>query len=183
MAGWVPGITRLGVPDLYLADGSTGIGNSVGEATALPSSIASAATWDLNSAYKYGQVIASEMRALGINVNLGGNVNLTGREPRGGRTFETKGEDPILAGRITAAHLRAIQDQYVMAGIKHYALNDVETGRTTVNILINERAARESDLLAFEIGIKDSNVQSVMCSYNLVNGDYGCENSFLLNTV
>jgi beta-glucosidase len=181
--GWVPGITRLGIPDLYMADGSTGIGNSVGEATALPSSIASAATWDLTSAYKYGQVIGSEMRAFGINVNLGGNVNLTGREPRDGRTFETKGEDPILAGRITAAHLKAIQDQYVMAGIKHYAFNDVETGRTTANVLIGERAARESDLLAFEIGIKDSNVQSVMCSYNLVNGDYGCENSFLLNTV
>jgi beta-glucosidase len=182
-AGYVPGIARLGVPDLYLADGSTGIGNSVGEATALPSSIASAATWDLNSAYKYGHVIGTEMRALGINVNLGGNVNLTGREPRDGRTFETKGEDPILAGRINAAHLKAIQDQNVMAGIKHYAFNDVETGRTTANVLINERAARESDLLAFEIGIKDSNVQSVMCSYNLVNGDYGCENSFLLNTV
>ena len=182
-AGVVPGISRLGIPDLYLADGSTGIGNNVGEATALPSSIASAATWDLASAYKYGQVIGSEMRALGINVNLGGNVNLTGREPRNGRTFETKGEDPILAGRINAAHLKAIQDQFVMAGIKHYAFNDVETGRTTVNVIIDERAARESDLLAFEIGIKDSNVQSVMCSYNLFNGDYGCENAFLLNTV
>ena len=181
--GVVPGISRLGIPDLYLADGSTGVGNTVGQATALPSSIASAATWDLASAYKYGQVIGSEMRALGINVNLGGNVNLTGREPRDGRTFETKGEDPILAGRINAAHLKAIQDQFVMAGIKHYAFNDVETGRTTVNVVIDERAARESDLLAFEIGIKDSNVQSVMCSYNLFNGDYGCENAFLLNTV
>jgi beta-glucosidase len=181
--GWVPGITRLGIPPLYLADGSVGVGNSVGEATALPSSLASAAAWDLDLAYEYGKVIGTEMRALGINVNLGGNVNLTAREPRGGRTFETKGEDPIFAGRITAAHLKAIQDQHVMAGIKHYAFNDVETGRMSVNVLIDDRAARESDLLAFEIGLKDSGVQSVMCSYNLLNGDYGCENSYLLNTV
>jgi len=181
--GWIPGITRLNIPDLYFADGSVGVGNGVGPATALPSSIASAATWDLNEASKYGQVIGSEMRAFGVNVNLGGNVNLTGREPRDGRTFETKGEDPMLAGKITAAHLTAIQAQYVIAGIKHYALNDQETGRTTADIQIDDRSARESDLLAYEIGIKDSNVQSVMCSYNLLNSTYACENSYLLNTV
>lgn len=181
--GWVPGIPRLGIPDQNLADGSVGVGNSVGQVTALPSSIASAASWDLDEAYKYGAVIGKEMRALGQNVNLGGNINLTGREPRDGRTFETKGEDPVLAGRITAAHLRGIQDQHVIAGIKHYAFNDQETGRTFANVVIDERPARESDLLAFEIGIKDSNVQSVMCSYNLVNGIWACSNNHLLNDV
>jgi beta-glucosidase len=181
--GWNPSIPRLGIPDLYMADGSVGIGNNVGQATALPSSIASAATWDLAQAYKYGQVIGAESRAFGINVNLGGNVNLSGREPRNGRTFETKGEDPILAGKINAAHLKAIQDQFVIAGAKHFALNDQETGRTTANVGIDERSARESDLLAFEISIKDSGAQSVMCSYNLINGSYGCENAFLLNTL
>jgi len=182
-AGWVPGISRLNIPDLYLADGSVGVGNAVGQATALPSSIASAASWDTNEAYKYGQVIGKESRAFGINVNLGGNINLTGREPRGGRTFETKGEDPILAGKITAAHLKAIRDQFVIAGIKHFALNDQETGRTTANVIIDDRSARESDLLAFEVGAKDSGVQSVMCAYNLVNGPWACENSYLLNSV
>jgi len=108
---------------------------------------------------------------------------MTGREPRDGRTFETKGEDPILAGRINAAHIQAIRDQYVLAGIKHFALNDQETGRFTVNVQIDDRSARESDLLAFEIGVKDSGVQSVMCSYNLINDLWGCENSYLLNTV
>ena len=181
--GWIPGITRLGISDLYFADGSVGVGNAVGQATALPSSIASAATWDLNEAYKYGQVIGAELSDFGINVNLGGNVNLAGREPRNGRTFENKGEDPILAGRITAAHLKAIQDQHVIAGIKHFAFNDQETGRFTANVVIDERSARESDLLAFEIAAEDSGVQSVMCSYNLVNGIYSCENAFLLNTV
>jgi len=116
-------------------------------------------------------------------VNLGGNVNMTGREPRDGRTFETKGEDPILAGRINAAHLKAIRAQFVLAGIKHYALNDQETGRTTADVQLDDRSARESDLLAFEIGVKDSGVQSVMCSYNLLNEVHSCENSYLLNTV
>ena len=176
--GWVPGIPRLGIPDLLYADLST-----VAPATALPSSIASAASWDLGEAYKYGQVIGREMNAFGMNVHLGGNVNLTAREPRDGRTFETKGEDPILAGRITAAHLRAIQDQFVIAGVKHYAFNDQETARTISNAVIDERSARESDLLAFEIALKDSNAQMVMCAYNLVNGSYSCENDHLLNGV
>jgi beta-glucosidase len=182
-AGWVPGIPRLRIPALYLADGSVGVGNSVGPATALPSSIASAASWDTNEAAKYGTVIGTELSDYGINVNLGGNVNLIGREPRDGRIFETKGEDPILAGKITAAHINAIQAQHIIGGIKHFAFNDQETGRTTANAIIDERGGRESDLLAFEIGVKDSNVQSVMCSYNLTNGQYDCENDHLLNDV
>jgi beta-glucosidase len=189
VGGYIPGIARLNIPALYFADGSVGAANSVGQATALPSSIASTASWDLDEAYKYGSVIGSDLRALGINVNLGGNVNLIGREPRDGRTFETKGEDPILAGKVTAAHIRAIQDQHILGGIKHFALNDQETGRTLANVIVDERSARESDLLAFEIGIKDSGVQSVMCSYNLVqwgvsgSGAYSCENAHLLNDI
>jgi beta-glucosidase len=182
-AGWVPGNTRLGIPALYLADGSVGVGNGVGVATALPSSLANAASWDTAEATKYGTVIGSELADYGVNVNLGGNVNLIGREPRDGRTFETKGEDPILAGKITAAHINAIQVQHVIGGIKHFSFNDQESGRGTANAIIDERSGRESDLLAFEIGVKDSNVQSVMCSYNLTNGEYDCENSHLLNDV
>jgi len=179
-AGYVPGIPALNIPTLYLADGSVGVGNGVGPATALPSSIASAASWDTAEATKYGNIIGSELADYGINVNLGGNINLTGREPRDGRTFETKGEDPILAGKIAAAHLNAIQAQHIVADIKHFAFNDQESGRSTANVLIDDRGGRESDLLAFEIGIKDSNVQSVMCSYNLTNSIYDCENPTLL---
>jgi beta-glucosidase len=182
-AGYIAGIQSLGIPALYFGDGSVGVANSIGPATALPSSIASAASWDTNEAAKYGTIIGSELADYGINVNLGGNINLTGREPRDGRTFETKGEDPILAGKITAAHLTAIQAQHVMAGIKHFAFNDQETGRTTAIAIIDDRGGRESDLLAFEIGVKDSNVQSVMCAYNLTNSVYDCENSYLLNQV
>jgi beta-glucosidase len=180
--GYIPGIPRLGIPDLYFNDGSVGVANSQAPATALPSAIASAATWDTNLAYSYGQVIGAEMKAYGLNVNLGGNVNLN-REPRDGRTFEAKGEDPILAGKINAAHLRAIQDQQVVGCIKHYAFNDQETGRTTANAIIDERSGRETDLLAFEIGVRDANVQSVMCSYNLLNGTYACENAHLLSDI
>jgi beta-glucosidase len=181
--GWVPAIPRLGIPALYLADGSVGVSYGVGPATALPSAIASAASWDLNEAAKYGDVIGTELADYGINVNLGGNVNLTGRDPRDGRTFETKGEDPILAGKINAAHIAAIQAHRIIGGIKHFSFNDQESGRTTANVIIDERSARESDLLAFEIGVKDANVQSVMCSYNLTNGQYNCEDNHLLNGI
>ena len=179
----VPGIPRLGIPSLYFADGSVGISDLVGLATALPSSLANAASWDVSEAYKYGDVIGTEAADYGENVNLGGNINLTGREPRDGRTSETKGEDPILAGKIAAAQLTAIQAHHVIADIKHFAFNDQETGRSTANSIIDERGGRESDLLAFEIGIKDSNTQSVMCSYNLTNGRYDCENPHLLDDV
>jgi len=141
-AGYIPGIPRLGIPDLYLVDGSVGVGNSTGQSTALPSSTASAASWNLDEAYKYGSVIGSDMRAHGVNINLGGNINLIGREPRDGRTFETKSEDPILAGKITAAHLRGIQDHHILGCIKHFALNDQETGRGLANAIIDERSAR-----------------------------------------
>jgi len=181
-AEYVPGIPRLGIPDLLYSDGPVGAYSTLGPATALPSSIASAASWDLDEAYKYGQVIGAQVSAYGINAWLGGNVNLD-REPRDGRTFETAGEDPLLAGSIKAAHLRAVQDQHLIGTAKHYAFNDQETGRLTSNAVIGERAARESDLLAFEIAVKDSNAQSVMCAYNLVNGGYACQNDHLLNGV
>jgi beta-glucosidase len=181
--GYIPGIAALGIPALYFVDGSLGLADSSAPATALPSALASAASWDTDLAYKFGSVIGAETAAYGLNVNLGGNINLIGREPRDGRTFETKGEDPILAGKITAAHIRAIQDKHVIGGAKHYALNDQETGRPLADVQIDERGARESDLLAFEIAIKDSNAQSVMCSYNLVNDVWACENPHLLTDV
>jgi beta-glucosidase len=180
---WVPGITRLGIPDQLAADGPAGLGDNVGQATALPSPLASAASWDLNEAYKYGQVIGLETRAFGLNISLGGNVNLIGREPRDGRTFETGGEDPFLSGEINARHLLGVQDQYVVAGVKHYALNDQETGRTQADSVIDERSERESDLLAFEVALADSNAQMTMCAYDLVNGAYSCQNDHLLNGV
>ena len=181
-AGYVPGIPRLGIPALQMSDAAYGVrvsGENGRYSTALPSDIAGAATWDLAGAYEYGALIGRELRAQGYNMGLGGGVNLT-REPRDGRTFEYMGEDPILAGKMVASAIQGLQDQHVIGDIKHYALNDQESGRNAVNVNIDKRASRESDLLAFEIGVLDSNVGAVMCSYNRVNGDYACENKYLL---
>ena len=184
-AGYVVGVPRLGIPDIQMSDAAYGVRSS-GEngrySTALPDNLASAASWDLDAAYEYGALIGRELRAQGYNMSLGGGVNLT-REPRNGRTFEYLGEDPILAGKMVGAVMKGLQAQHVIGDIKHYALNDQESGRNAVNVNIDKRSMRESDLLAFEIGLRDSNAAAVMCSYNRVNGDYACENKYLLTDV
>ena len=184
-AGYVPGIPRLGIPAIQMSDAAYGVRSS-GEngrySTALPADVAGAASWDPAAAYEYGALIGRELRAQGYNMSLGGGVNLT-REPRDGRTFEYLGEDPVLAGEMVASVMKGLQAQHVIGDIKHYALNDQESGRNAVNVNIDERAARESDLLAFEIALHDADIAAVMCSYNRVNGDYACENKYLLNDV
>ncbi len=181
-AGYVVGIPRLGIPGIQMSDAAYGIRSS-GEngrySTALPADLAAAASWDLDAAHEYGALIGRELRAQGYNMTLGGGVNLT-REPRNGRTFEYLGEDPVLAGKLVASVMKGLQGEHVIGDIKHYALNDQESGRNAVNVNIDKRAARESDLLAFEIGLQDSDIAAVMCSYNRVNGDYACENKYLL---
>jgi beta-glucosidase len=181
-AGYVVGVPRLGIPDIQMSDAAYGVRQS-GEngrySTALPSNVGAAASWDLKAAYEYGALIGKELRDQGYNMSLGGGVNIT-REPRNGRTFEYMGEDPILAGSMVAQLIKGTQSQHVISDIKHYALNDQESGRNAVNVNIDKRSMRESDLLAFEIGVHDGNPSAVMCSYNRVNGDYACENSYLL---
>jgi beta-glucosidase len=184
-AGFIPGIPRLGIPDLQMADAAVGVTRSAlfgRYSTALPSCVAEAASWNLDLAREYGALIARELRDQGYNMSLGGGVNLA-REPRNGRIFEYKGEDPVLAGRLVGAEMKALQEQGIVGDIKHYALNDQESGRSYVNVKVDKRAIRESDLLAFEIGVKESGAGAVMCSYNLLNGDYACENSYLLTDV
>ena len=110
-------------------------------------------------------------------MTLGGGVNLA-REPRNGRTFEYAGEDPLLAGTMVGNLMKCEQAQHVVGDIKHYALNDQETGRLFVNSIISKRAMQESDLLAFHIAISIANPGAVMCSYNRINGDFACENSY-----
>ena len=184
-AGYVAGIPRLEIPGIQMSDAAYGVrmsGVNGRYSTALPSDIAGAASWDLHGAWEYGALIGRELRAQGYNMTLGGGVNLT-REPRNGRTFEYMGEDPVLAGKMVGAAIRGLQAEHVIGDIKHYALNDQESGRNAVNVNIDQRAARESDLLAFEIGIQEGDPAAVMCSYNRVNGDYACENKYLLTDV
>jgi beta-glucosidase len=184
-AGYVVGVPRLGIPDIQMSDAAYGVRQS-GEngrySTALPSNLGAAASWDLDAAREYGALIGRELRAQGYNMSLGGGVNLA-REPRNGRTFEYMGEDPILAGNMVGSLIRGTQAQHVMGDIKHYALNDQESGRNAVNVNIDQRSMRETDLLAFEIGVHVANPAAVMCSYNRVNGDYACENRYLLTDV
>jgi beta-glucosidase len=150
--------------------------------TALPANVAAAASWDREAAFEYGALIGRELRAQGYNMSLGGGVDLT-REPRNGRTFEYLGEDPVLAGTLVARLIEGTQSAHVIGDIKHYALNDQESGRGSVNINISKRAARESDLLAFEIGVTEGHPAAVMCSYNRINGDFACENKWVLTDV
>ncbi len=184
-AGFVFGAARLGIPMIQISDAAYGVRSS-GEngrySTALPSNLASASSWDPKAACEYGALIGRELRAQGYNMTLGGGVNLT-REPRNGRTFEYMGEDPILAGTLVGNRISCEQAQHVIGDTKHYAVNDQESGRNEVNSIISKRAMRESDLLAFEIDIKIANPAAVMCSYNAVNGDFACENKYLLTDV
>ncbi len=184
-AGWVPGIPRLGIPDVNMADSAVGVTRGDTESrysTLLPSALGAAASWNAELALLYGQVIGRELRDQGYNMSIGGGVNIT-REPRNGRNFEYAGEDPILAGTTVGTLMKGVQSQQIMGDLKHYALNDQENGRNTANALIDKRSMRESDLLAFQIAYKISDAAGFMCGYNLVNGDWDCENDYLLNQV
>ena len=184
-AGFVLGLQRLGLPFIQMSDAAYGVRSSAENgrySTALPSPLASAASWDPQAACEYGALIGRELRAQGFNMTLGGGVNLT-REPRNGRTFEYMGEDPVLAGTLVGNRIKCEQGQNVIGDIKHYAVNDQESGRNEVDSIIGKRAMRESDLLAFEIGIAIGQPGAVMCSYNSVNGDFACENKYLLTDV
>jgi len=186
-AGYVPGIPRLGIPAQYQTDAGVGVATQGGasvkrERTSLPSGILTAATWNPDIAFNGGRMIGSEARASGFNVMLAGGVNLA-RDPRNGRNFEYGGEDPLLAGTIVGSEIAGIQSNHIISTTKHYALNDLEVGRKGHDAQIDPAAARMSDLLAFQFAIERGDPGSVMCSYNKVNGDFACENDWLLNKV
>jgi len=186
-AGYVPPIPRLGIPALQESDAGLGVASSDrmrpgDDATPLPAGPVTAATWDPQIAYRGGAMIGSEAHSKGFNVLLAGGINLM-REPRNGRNFEYAGEDPLLAGSIVGEAIRGVESQHVISTIKHFALNNQETGRNTISVQMGEQAMRESDLLAFELAIERGKPGSVMCSYNKLNGDWACENNYLLNQV
>jgi beta-glucosidase len=186
-AGYIPGIPRLGIPAQWQTDAGVGVATQGGAAkkrgrTALPSGLATTASWDTDLAHAGGAMIGAEARASGFNVMLAGGVDLM-REPRNGRNFEYGGEDPLLAGTMVGAQIAGIQSNKIISTVKHYAINDQETDRDTGNSIIDPVAARTSDLLAFQIAIEKGDPGSVMCSYNRVNGTHACENPWLLTDV
>lgn len=187
-SGYVPGIPQLGIPALQETDASLGIVNLGGMlrpgdvATALPSSLTLGASFDPRVAYAAGAMVAREAWHKGLNVLLGPGMDLV-RDPRGGRNFEYLSEDPLLTGTLAAQYVRGVQDQHVVAVVKHFAMNDQETGRGWANAVISDSAMRESDLLAFELAVEKGDPGAVMCAYNLVNGTYSCGNRYLLTEV
>ncbi len=185
-AGYVPGIPRLGIPALRETDAGLGVawvdGLQHDGATAMPSALALAASFDPALAYQQGATIGREAALKGFNVLLAGGVNLT-REPRNGRNFEYLGEDPLLAGTLAGEAIRGIQDQHVISTIKHFAVNDQETGRSLLTVSAPWPALRDSDLRAFQIAIARGQPGAVMCAYNRLNGPYACENPTLLRDI
>ncbi|OWQ99974.1 glycosyl hydrolase [Sphingopyxis witflariensis] len=186
-AGYVAGVPRLGIPSQRATDASLGVTNPFGvrkgdTATALPAGLAIGATFNPELAFAGAHLVASEARAKGFNVLLGGGINLV-RDPRNGRNFEYISEDPLLSGVMGAEAVRGAQSAGVVSTVKHFSLNSNETNRHTWNAEIDDAPHRESDLLAFQIAIERGRPGSVMCAYNLVNGEKACGNDHLINTV
>ncbi|MEU6880004.1 glycoside hydrolase family 3 N-terminal domain-containing protein [Streptomyces sp. NPDC046712] len=179
-AGYVPGVARLGIPALRLADGPAGV-RVKRAATALPAPVMLAATFDPGLARAYGRVIGREGRALGQDVLLSPMVNLI-RTPYAGRNFETFSEDPLLSADLVAEEIRGIQAEGLIATVKHFALNNQETYRTSIDVRADEQTLHETELRGFEAAVA-AGAGAVMAAYNKVDGVYAAENAALLTDV
>ncbi|MGW0767475.1 beta-glucosidase [Streptomyces sp. NPDC002676] len=179
-AGYVPGVPRLGIPPLRLADGPAGV-RITRHATALPAPVLLASAFDPELARRYGSVIGREGRALGQDVLLSPMVNLI-RTPYAGRNFETFGEDPLLAADLVAAEIEGIQGEGLIATVKHFALNNQEKNRTSIDVRADEQTMHELELRGFEAAVR-AGTGAVMGAYNKVNGTYACENRTLLTDI
>ena len=187
------GVPRLGIQDIKYADGPFGVREEVGDgfrpkgwsldsATYFPTGSALAATWSPELAYAYGNSIGVEARLRGKDIMLGPAINIQ-RLPVGGRTYEYFSEDPVLAAALAVQYTIGMQDAGTAACVKHYALNNQETNRGTVNVIIDERTMREIYLKPFEDAVVKGGAMSVMPAYNKVNGYYGTENFVLNNEI
>jgi beta-glucosidase len=181
----------LGIPEIIMSDGPHGvrrvpdvntIANKSFPATCFPTASCLASTWDLNLMYKMGQALGEECIALNVDVLLGPGVNMK-RSPLNGRNFEYFSEDPYQAGEMSASLINGIQDKGVGTSLKHYAANNQEFQRFSINAIIDERTLREIYLPAFEKAVKQAKPWTVMCAYNKLNGEYGSENHYLMTDI
>lgn len=182
-------IERLGIPSLMLADGPHGLRKEAGgsgqiglaesvPATCFPTASALAATWNRELVYRVGKALGEECRQEKVGVILGPGVNIK-RSPLCGRNFEYFSEDPHLTGEIAQSYIRGVQSQGIGTSLKHYAVNNQETRRMTINAVVDQRALHEIYLRGFEIAVQESQPWTVMGAYNRVNGSYCCEHPCL----
>jgi beta-glucosidase len=176
-------VPRLGIPALRFADGPNGVRSTRGDAaTAFPTGVAMAATWNPELITRVAAAIGREARALGVHVLLGPNVNIQ-RNPLAGRNFETYSEDPLLSGSIGSAFVRGLQSEGVGACVKHFVANEQERQRRIGSSNVDERTLREIYLLPFEMIVRQAQPWTMMSSYNRLNGTFMSENRQLLTDV
>lgn len=184
-------IRRLNINSIKMSDGPHGLRvqkkgndnlgiNASEKAICFPSGSTLANTWDKRLAYKMGKSLGEEANSEGVNILLGPAVNIK-RSPLCGRNFEYFSEDPVLSGKLGAAYVRGLQKMKVGACVKHYAVNNQENRRRTINAVVDERTLREIYLKAFEIIIKEAKPWAIMSAYNKVNGEYCSDNKKLLD--
>ncbi|MFI5336441.1 MAG: glycoside hydrolase family 3 C-terminal domain-containing protein [Opitutales bacterium] len=174
-------LPRLGLPEIVMADGPLGVRN-YGESTAYPAGIALAASWDTALAGSFGAALGRDCRARGVHILLAPGINIQ-RVPTNGRNFEYFSEDPFLASRFAVAVIRGLQGRGVVATVKHYAANNQETERDTIDVRVSERALREIYLPAFRAAVTEGRAGAVMNSYNCLNGPHATASDWLNNQV
>ncbi|KAA8481527.1 beta-glucosidase [Arcticibacter tournemirensis] len=178
---YIRGIERLGLPEIKLTDGPVGT-HKDGKSTAYPASVLSAATWDTSLVYQLGKQLGRDAKARAVHVLLAPGVNII-RAPMGGRNFEYFSEDPFLNARMAVAYIKGLQDEKVVATVKHYAANNQEWDRNNVSSDIDERTLHEIYLPAFKASVREARAGSVMNSYNPVNGVYTTQSDVLNNKI
>lgn len=187
------GVPRLGIPELWTDDGPMGVREEVGVgfrnlnrtddfATAMPATLGLAATFNPDLARAYGAVIGQEAKQRGKNIMLGPSLNIQ-RTPLCGRNFEYMGEDPYLTSRMAVNYIKGEQGQGVGSTAKHYAANNQENQRGSIDVQMDERTLREIYLPAFRAAVQEANVLDVMGAYNKFRGQHCCENDYLLNHI
>ena len=186
-------VDRLGIPQVMVSDGPHGLRkqkdnpdhlghNDSIKAVCFPAACATASSFDKELLQKMGEALGEECQAENVSVILGPAINIK-RSPLCGRNFEYVSEDPYLAGKSAAALIKGIQSKNVGTSLKHFALNNQEFFRTTVDVIADERTVREIYLAAFETAVKEAQPWTVMCSYNKINGTHSPENQWLLAKV
>lgn len=187
------GVPRLGIPELVTSDGPHGVrvehgrgwttlNNVPDSGTYLPTGICLAATWNPQLGYAFGSVLGSEANYRGKDVILGPGINIM-RSPLNGRNFEYESEDPYLISKMVVGYIKGVQDQGISACVKHFAANNQETLRSSINVEMSERALREIYLPGFKAAVQVGGVNTLMGSYNKFRGEWCTQNNYLINQI